>query len=61
MPPKFAASLRRSSKTDNHAKALPDKIEIRRRILAEIGAPVFDAFAGSGQMHRHVWHGAPGA
>lgn len=47
--------------TDNHAAALPAKVEIRERILAAVpDAAVFDAFAGSGEMYRRVWHRAPG-
>jgi hypothetical protein len=43
---------------DHTAKALSAKTLIRRNVLAAIGADqarVFDAFAGSGQMHARVW------
>lgn len=47
-------------KVDNNAKAIADKVELRRRVLAEIAGPVFDAFAGGGEMFRRIWHQAPG-
>jgi hypothetical protein len=45
--------------TDPAARAT--KIDVRRRVLAAIGAAdarVFDAFAASGEMHKAVWHEA---
>lgn len=47
-------------KVDNHAKSMPDKVLIRRQVLEAVNAPVFDAFAGSGEMYRRVWIDAPG-
>lgn len=47
-------------KVDNNPRAAADKTEIRRRVLEAVAAPVFDAFAGEGHMHRRVWHAAPG-
>lgn len=49
--------------TDNHAAGRAVKVELRRAMLAEIGAErahVFDAFAGSGEMFRAVWREAAG-
>lgn len=48
-----------TKKTDNHPAARAAKIEIRRHLLQAISpARVFDAFAGAGQLHDAVWHGA---
>lgn len=54
-------SARGSPKVDNARSGKAAKIEIRRNILAAIGAGeahVFDAFAGAGQLYRAVWHEA---
>ena len=49
----------KSKKTDNSKHGKADKIAIRKAVLSEIPAPVvFDAFAGSGEMYRAVWHNA---
>lgn len=46
-------------KTNNHTKSRAVKIDIRQRVMALLPEPrVFDAFAGSGRMHRDVWHQA---
>lgn len=46
-------------KTDNHHQAFDAKVGVRRRVLDAIPEPaVFDAFAGSGQMHGAVWKNA---
>ena len=46
-------------KSNNHPDAAAQKIAQRRLLLQNIpGARVFDAFAGSGKMHREVWHQA---
>lgn len=48
-------------KVDNNPQALAAKVDIRRRVLSAIGADqarVFDAFAGTGQMHGAVWREA---
>lgn len=47
-------------KTNNHSAATGAKIELRRKIMTCFGenARVFDAFAGSGMMYRHVWKSA---
>jgi hypothetical protein len=45
----------------NSARAWPAKVELRERALAWVGARrarVFDAFAGTGELHRAVWHKA---
>lgn len=50
-------------KTDTGLRAVPAKIEIRRRVLEAITparAMVFDAFAGTGQMWAEVWQHAAG-
>lgn len=60
---KFGATLVRYRKTDNARSGRQAKIRLRELVLAEIGAEqarVFDAFAGSGEMHRAVWHRAGG-
>jgi hypothetical protein len=55
-----------SPKTDNNPQAFKAKVDIRRRVLAAVGAAngaaahVFDAFAGSGQMYSAVWKDAGG-
>lgn len=57
----FASSLKGGAKVNNHPSALAAKVEIRERVLDEIGtdrASVFDAFAGEGQLHDRVWHRA---
>lgn len=49
------------AKTDNHAASFADKVELRRNALDAIGAAqavVLDCFAGSGKMHKAVWHEA---
>lgn len=49
------------AKTDNHAASFGDKVELRRNALDAIGASkavVLDCFAGSGKMHKAVWHEA---
>lgn len=58
---KLSASVRGGRKTHNKPQAARAKTEVRRRVLEAIGADqarVFDAFAGSGTMHRQVWHQA---
>lgn len=48
-----------SAKTDNHPAAFKAKVAIRRNVLAAIAeASVFDAYAGTGQMHEAVWKDA---
>lgn len=47
-----------NKKTNNHAAALPAKVDIRERVLEAIGrdrAVVLDAYAGEGQLYRRVW------
>jgi len=46
-------------KVDNHHRSAGDKALVRRNVLEQVKAPVFDAFAGSGEMFRRVWHEAP--
>lgn len=58
---KFTAMLKKGGgiKSNNHPQAAAQKIAHRRLLLQNIpGARVFDAFAGSGKMHREVWHQA---
>lgn len=57
---RFSDSLAKVEKVDNHVRSMPDKVEIRRLVLGEVQAQVFDGFAGSGQMFQRVWKGAPG-
>lgn len=57
---RFSESLAKVEKVDNHARSMPDKTELRRLVLGEVNATVFDAFAGSGEMFRRVWKDAPG-
>ena len=53
------ASVSQAVKKDNHPRALSAKVELRRRACEFVGTPrVFDAFAGSGQMHAAVWRDA---
>jgi hypothetical protein len=47
-------------KVDNHHRSAGDKALVRRNVLDAVNAPVFDAFAGAGEMFRRVWHDAPG-
>lgn len=56
----FGAALSKVQPVDNHPRAAGDKARLRELVLAEVHAPVFDAFAGSGEMFRRVWHKAPG-
>ena len=43
-------------KLDNNPAAREAKLELRRRVLAEVTpARVFDAFCGRGEMYRGVW------
>jgi hypothetical protein len=58
---RFAAKLQQPAKTNNNARALPAKLQIREHVLAAAGgteAVVFDAFAGAGELYRGVWHKA---
>jgi hypothetical protein len=57
---RFSDGLARIEKVDNHPRAAGDKARLRELVLAEVKAPVFDAFAGTGEMFRRVWHLAPG-
>lgn len=57
---KFSDALGKVQKVDNHQRSMPDKTMLRQNVLDEVKAPVFDAFAGSGEMFRRVWHAAPG-
>jgi hypothetical protein len=58
---RFAEALAAAhiEKVDNHPRAAGDKARLRELVLAAVGAPVFDAFAGSGEMFRRVWYKAP--
>ena len=43
-------------KTNNYSAAVGSKIQLRKNVCGEIKSiSVFDAFAGSGMMYRHVW------
>lgn len=52
--------MKYTSKTDNTRAALPAKLELRRKLIAEVARParVFDAFAGEGVLYHAVWHEA---
>ncbi len=57
----FAASLAAAGKKNNNESALPWKIELRKKLITAMGPDncnVFDAFAGSGEMFKGVWHQA---
>jgi hypothetical protein len=59
----LAASMKlsRAGQQDSHHARRRAKIELRKAVLAEIGADradVFDAFAGMGEMYRAAWSGA---
>lgn len=57
----MAARQKAGLQVDNHPARAGGKVALRRLALAAIGADaarVFDAFAGSGTMHRAVWHEA---
>jgi hypothetical protein len=48
-----------SAKTDNHPASREAKIELRTHVLEHVDpAHVFDAFCGTGEMHRSVWKDA---
>lgn len=57
-------ALSAAPKNDNHDKALPTKLELRRGAIVWVGGPeqayVLDLFAGRGQMHRLAWQGSAG-
>jgi hypothetical protein len=57
---KFSSGVKAVSKVDNHAAAARAKAELRQNVLDSMDGPVevFDAFAGSGEMWRRVWHKA---
>lgn len=56
------ASLAGHKLTDNNRRAFSAKVQIRRNVLETVGktSTVFDAFAGSGEMHSAVWREAAG-
>ena len=61
MRAQFGQTIRNLGKTNNNPAARAAKIEIRRQVLAAIGAgnaAVFDAFAGEGELYREVWAAA---
>lgn len=58
---RFADRLGVVRKVDNHDASRADKVDLRQKVLAGVGpevARVFDAFAGTGQMHAEVWRRA---
>ncbi len=58
---KFSSGVKAVGKVNNHAVAGKAKALLRLNVLGEIErAVVFDAFAGSGEMFRQVWHQAAG-
>jgi len=57
---KMQVRLSNVGQVDNHAASLPDKIEIRSKVLEAVGGRVLDCFAGEGTMHAAVWSRAPG-
>lgn len=55
----FSSNMRRVVKKNNHPLKRADKRSLRRAVMAALGAvQVFDAFAGSGRMHRDVYREA---
>jgi hypothetical protein len=53
------AGWAKTKKVDNNPAAEAAKVTIREHVLGAVQpAAVFDAFAGSGVMHRNVWHKA---
>jgi hypothetical protein len=57
----FAGMNKTSHKRHNSAPAWAAKVDLRERVLRYVGprhARVFDAFAGTGELHRAVWHKA---
>jgi hypothetical protein len=58
----FASGLKaQGAKTDNHEKAMPAKVALRREALAAVGAGnarVLDLFGGRGEMFGRVWNEA---
>ena len=53
------AGWSKTAKVDNNPAAEAAKVAIREHVLSVVQpAGVFDAFAGSGVMHRNVWHKA---
>lgn len=57
--PKFSEAIAGVKKTNNHRRSRGAKARLRRAVMAAVGQThVFDAFAGSGRMHRDVWRDA---
>lgn len=59
---KFSASIKSGIKVKNHGAAKNAKLEIRCNVLDAVGrdSHVFDAFAGTGEMFKGIWHEAAG-
>jgi hypothetical protein len=57
---RFSEKIANVVAVDNHPRSAGNKARLRELVLADVEAPVFDAFAGSGEMFRRVWHKAPG-
>lgn len=58
MASKLQMRLSKVKQVDNHEASFADKVKLRSNVLEAIGAgeaKVFDAFAGTGQMHKAVW------
>lgn len=60
--PAWAAGLAAKGRVDNHAAGENAKATLREIVVDRLGGPgrcrVLDLFAGSGVMHRLVWHEA---
>lgn len=59
---RWSGKLQNVAKVTNHRHGKSAKVQIRQNVLDAVGrdAQVFDAFAGSGEMHAEVWHKAAG-
>ena len=57
-PRRFGDTYKQGKPVDNHSAGYAGKVSVRKHVLDTIGASnaaVFDAFAGSGSMHKAVW------
>jgi hypothetical protein len=57
----LAREFKKRPELDNNPEAFTAKVDVRKRVLALLGADrahVLDLFAGSGRLHRAVWKDA---
>jgi hypothetical protein len=56
-PRRFGDSYKQGKPVDNHSAGYAGKVSVRKHVLEAMDgkAAVFDAFAGSGSMHKAVW------